>query len=274
MHTRARLLTLAAGLLLAPAGHAVASGAAAAQPYPAADSCRVSTLEDPITQTRTCRFTATAPGGWQLSRPVGGLGVFAGYAPANTMVRVVRAGMVVHQGERSAECRDGVIRRGDQVTVTIQQHSRTHVEDLDLAAGVGHGCMTSSTSSSPARATPRETAAISSFAYVAGDPGGGYVLASTPVVAYGSHSITPTGRTLTLTVNDTVVPDGKTVMIGVHGIGVSSWRCVTLGTPTRWTVPAPGRAVTVYFPGGAYRSRGSGSGCTADAIVGTIDVHS
>jgi hypothetical protein len=106
--------------------------------YTRAASCHVSTRDLSGGPTWACRFTATKPGGWQLTR---GVAVFAGYDPATVRVTVERRGTMVYSTDGvQQDCTDGVVQPGDRVEVSIESRSASHVEDLDVGAGAGYGC--------------------------------------------------------------------------------------------------------------------------------------
>jgi len=116
-------------------GPAATSGAG----YPAASSCQVTTRDVASGPSWSCSFTATKTGGWRLTR---GAAVFVGYTPATLHVRVQRGQTITDYdiNKEAKDCADNVIRVGDRVLVSIESRSTSHVEDLELGAGVGYGC--------------------------------------------------------------------------------------------------------------------------------------
>lgn len=114
-----------------PTGAPSASPTPTARPsggsYPSAPSCTVNTEGLLPDQSRSCRFTATAAGGWG-TRQQGG--VNAGQ-PARLTVEVTRDGVTQHNPGDRGGCADAVVAPGDQVVVTIVQG--------DLGYGVTHG---------------------------------------------------------------------------------------------------------------------------------------
>jgi hypothetical protein len=109
--------------------------------FPPAPSCHVSTRDLASGETKSCRFTATAPGGWRIKN-----GLTVGYVNrARAEVRVTRDGRTTTYGGQFSDpnaCGDDVIRTGDLVTVTVQQ-TDVGTTDFDLAAGSGYDCPTS-----------------------------------------------------------------------------------------------------------------------------------
>lgn len=122
-------------------GTAAPTAAPGSADFPARPSCHVSTGGVPEGQTSSCRFTATAVGGWRVQSSEytvskGDLGE----------VLVQRAGKttryVVPSFGNPPPCRDDVIRPGDLVTVTVngQVDPVAFQNNQDLAAGADYGC--------------------------------------------------------------------------------------------------------------------------------------
>lgn len=102
-----------------------------------AASCQLTTRDLQADTERTCRFTATRQGGWQLTR---GVGVFAGYDPGSYRVHVVRNGQEVYDTDGTEwTCESEVIRTGDLVTLVLESNPNNYA-DVELAAGDGYGC--------------------------------------------------------------------------------------------------------------------------------------
>lgn len=110
--------------------------------FPPAASCTLTTRDLQTDTERTCRFTATRNGGWQLTR---GVGVFAGYDPGTYRVHVVRDGREVYDTDdidtydTEGNCDSEVIRPGDLVTLVLESNPNNYA-DVELAAGDGYGC--------------------------------------------------------------------------------------------------------------------------------------
>lgn len=108
--------------------------------YPPATSCSVSTTALAPEQTATCRFTATARGGYEI------LGS-AFVRPGSTVdpvayIEVFRDGRTTRYDPFSSRtvCRSNIIEVGDRVTVTAGQAEAGRYYDYELAAGAGHDC--------------------------------------------------------------------------------------------------------------------------------------
>jgi hypothetical protein len=102
--------------------------------YPQQASCEVTT--DGLTPgaTRSCRFRATAAGGWRR-RGQGGLGMGGG----GYSVLVTRDGVtLVNPGDTGADCANDVIRPGDLVEIQVQQEQGYVI--FRLGAGEGMRC--------------------------------------------------------------------------------------------------------------------------------------
>lgn len=97
--------------------------------YPAGTSCQVSTAGLDRGQTRSCRYEATAPGGWTVS------GVFASYPGSESWVEVIRGGRTMRWTDA---CSDDGIRVGDLVTATVRSAGQEDVTVLQV--GSGHHC--------------------------------------------------------------------------------------------------------------------------------------
>jgi hypothetical protein len=110
-------------------------GGGGAGDYPPMSGCSVETMTLAPGQSATCRYTATAAGGWLVTYD--GLGVFAG-GNYETPVRIV----ITRDGQRfvsTEECGSQQIRRGDRVSITIRQYDNG-ISDHTLHAGPGYGC--------------------------------------------------------------------------------------------------------------------------------------
>lgn len=122
----------------APNAAPTAASTAASPGYPSAASCRVDTVGLLANEERSCRFTATASGGWRVTHRYGAGNV----GNPKAYVDVTRSGRTTRYGGRatdSAGCGDDVVQPGDLVTVTVTQTDAGYVE-MEAAAGAGHGC--------------------------------------------------------------------------------------------------------------------------------------
>lgn len=105
--------------------------------YPPADSCNVSTTDLTAGESRSCRFTATAEGGWRVKNIVTAGNLHEDAAE----VLVERDGRTYRYlgGRSPTACGNDVIEPGDIVTVTVRQTDRGY-RDFDLAAGAPYDC--------------------------------------------------------------------------------------------------------------------------------------
>jgi hypothetical protein len=102
--------------------------------YPPKRGCEVRTVALAPGQSATCRYTATAAGGWEVSYD--GVGVFAGDYEHDVRVVITRDGQRFVSTE---ECGTQQIEVGDRVSITIEQYE-SGVSDDALHAGPGYGC--------------------------------------------------------------------------------------------------------------------------------------
>ena len=123
-----------------PVRTATATPGTAPAQYPAAASCEVDTVGLAPGGSRSCRFRATAAGGWRY-RFRGGLGTGPG-AMATYTVLVTRDGVTSRNpGDTGADCANDVIRAGDLVEVIVRQESQGYIERW-VGAGSGFRCGT------------------------------------------------------------------------------------------------------------------------------------
>jgi hypothetical protein len=116
-----------------------ATPAATASGAPPARSCSVSTTALAPEQAATCRFTATAEGGYRLtfSRVV-----LPGDEDVVALVEVVHAGTTTRYDAWAQQpyCRNAAVQPGDLVTVTVRQGRAGSYYDFSLGAGADYRC--------------------------------------------------------------------------------------------------------------------------------------
>ncbi|HVE99392.1 MAG TPA: hypothetical protein VNA12_09450 [Mycobacteriales bacterium] len=106
--------------------------------FPAAESCRVDISGLEAGQSRSCSFTATAEGGYNM-RQTGEVAAVT-VAGENYRVDVTRGGRTsTHGYDEYAPCKDAVVEPGDQVTVTVYK-LKENVTDFQVGAGEGYNC--------------------------------------------------------------------------------------------------------------------------------------
>lgn len=99
--------------------------------YPAAESCSVDNAGLFTGETRSCRFTATRPGGWRFKLTTG-VGT-----PPYTFVNVTRGDLSwTYTGHG---CGDAVVEPGDRVDVSLTNDS-AEVSVIKLGAGHNWDC--------------------------------------------------------------------------------------------------------------------------------------
>ena len=120
-------------------------------PYPRASECSVDTYGLASGDARTCRFTATAAGGWNYYQPPHGptiteIPYIEVSVTRGDETRVYRTERVPSGtptgGYRLKGCDDDIIRPGDRVEVLIQQADpwMDIRNEMGVGAGSGWGC--------------------------------------------------------------------------------------------------------------------------------------
>jgi hypothetical protein len=107
--------------------------------YPSAASCSVDNQNLADGQSRSCRFSATAAGGWRsVQLNMGG----AGWDFPTARVRVIRAGKAntYFTDSTGQGCGNDVIQPGDQVEVTITQSTEVVHTLIRVGAGERWSC--------------------------------------------------------------------------------------------------------------------------------------